>query len=61
MGWMGGGRALNKAQSMENCQKLQVNPLAPALREMGRTEQRTEKIWFAFLEDHSGYCDEIGF
>ena len=24
MGWMGGGRALNKAQSMENCQKLEV-------------------------------------
>ena len=24
VGWMGGGRALNKAQSMENCQKLQV-------------------------------------
>lgn len=36
-------------------------PLAPALREMGKTEQKTEEIWFAFLEDHSGYCDETGF
>lgn len=24
MGWVGGGRALNKAESMENCQKLEV-------------------------------------
>ena len=24
MGWVGGGRALNKAESVENCQKLEV-------------------------------------
>ena len=29
-------------------------PLAPAWRKMGRTEQRTEKIRFPFLKDHSG-------
>lgn len=46
---------------MGQTREANARPLAPALRERGRTEQRTEKIWFAFLEDHSGYCDEIGF
>ena len=36
-------------------------PSGPALREMGRPEQRTEKIRFPFFEDHSGYCDETRF